>query len=76
MESIVVPACKSGLPPLLNSRATLRVLPCIGSPTNALSVSIHLVSPDVTPRLANAAKSTFSRPLFYCHVAYQWDVAM
>ena len=41
-STVGVPAYKSGLPPLLNSRATTRDLTYIGS-FQALSVSIHFV---------------------------------
>ena len=53
------PAYKSGLYPLLNYRVTIRGLTCLGSSSNTLSVSIHVVSTVVTPYFAAAAYSSF-----------------
>ena len=52
------PCIQSGLSLLFNSRGTSRDLMCIGSPANALSVSIHLVSTGVTWDCATASRSS------------------
>ena len=52
---------KVWLSPLLNSRATIRDLNCIGSFSNVMSVSIHFASTGVAPYFAIAfCSSTFS----------------
>ena len=64
-----VSAYKSGLSPRLNSLATIRERIFIGSPLNALSVLIHLVSIAVTLYFTTAAcSSTFSYTLKFTEV--------
>ena len=52
-----VPAYWSGRSSLLTSLAQSRDLICIGSPSNALSVSTHFVSTGVIPYFATASLS-------------------
>ena len=53
------PHTKSGPSRPMNSRARVHDLTCFGSASNALSVSIHLVSTFLTPYFATAVASFF-----------------